>query len=158
MTPATRLNDALLSFAGCIGEALDNICSYSLTIGQVYVPFRPDDEDPCDEDETACSQAWVRVASVGSDSDASWGGDCATVLRVSLEVGVLRCLGIPEDGEAPTASEVLVAASQSMDDMNTIFCAAMGCEVWESISSGQWTPIGPLGDQYGGTWTFEVEV
>lgn len=158
MTPATRLNDALIEFTGCIGEGLDDLCSYGLTIGETYVPFDPDPEDGCEDDEVACSQAWVRVTSVSSVSDGSWGGDCATVMRIGLEVGVLRCIPVPDNGEAPQASDVLVGATQAMDDMNTIHCAAMGCEVWQSITTGQWSPLGPRGGQVGGSWTFEVEV
>lgn len=160
-TPATgadRLNEALVAFTGCIGEALEDICSYSLTIGESYVPFAPDEDDDCDDGEEQCSQAWVRVTDVTPTSSEGWDDDCATVLRIGLEVGVLRCIEIPEDGEAPTGLDVMAAAMQSMTDMNVIYCAAMACEVWESIESGQWSPEGPLGGQYGGMWTFTVEV
>lgn len=152
------LNNAIISFTGCIGEAVEDICSYGWTIGETYVPFNPDEDDECDEDEVACSQVWVRVMQVVPASSDSWGGDCATVMRLDLEVGVLRCIEIPDGGEAPTASDVLVAAAQAMDDMKAIYCAAMSCEVWASIEVGQWSPTGPLGGQVGGIWTFTVEV
>lgn len=160
VTADEALHDALIAFTGCVGESLDDICSYGLTIGEVYVPFDPDPEDDCAEDEAFCSQAWVRVMSVtpthvGESFD---GGDCAAVLQLSLEVGVLRCLDTPEDGAAPSASQVLVAAMQSMSDMRAIYCAAMACEVWDSIASGGWNPTGPMGGQYGGIWTFTVAV
>lgn len=157
---ADALNEALISFTGCIGEALEGICSYGLTIGESYVPFDPDPEDDCEEDEAICSQAWVRVMAV-TPSEASgtgWGGDCATVLSVDLEVGVLRCIEVAEGGEAPSASEVLLASVQAMADMKTIHCAALGCDVWEHIETGSWSPTGPLGGQYGGIWTFSVEI
>lgn len=157
---ADALNEALISFTGCIGEALEDICSYGLTIGDSYVPFDPDPEDDCEEDEAACSQAWVRVVSVTPSpvTPESWNGECASILRVDLEVGVLRCLEIPEGGEAPTASDVMVAAMQSMADMKAIHCAALGCEVWEAIEVGSWSPTGPLGGQYGGIWSFSVDI
>lgn len=159
-TPDERLIDALLAFTGCVGGALKGICSYGLTIGEAYVPFDPDPEDSCEEDEVACSQAWVRVTDVqpAPGSPEGWSGDCALALRMGLEVGVLRCLDVPEDGEAPTASDVLVAAMQSMEDMNALLCAAMGCEVWDAIRVGTWSPSGPLGGQYGGIWTFSVDI
>jgi hypothetical protein len=157
--PSDRLNTALVMFTGCIGESLADICSYGLTIGETYVPFDPDPEDNCPDDEAACSQAWVRVMGVNpTDVPESFDNDCSVDLRLTLEVGVLRCLDIPEDGEAPTASDVLVAATQAMADMNAIYCAAMGCDVWDSIDSGSWVPTGPLGGQYGGIWTFDVEL
>lgn len=156
-SPADPLNDALVAFTGCVGESL-NLCSYGLTVGESYVPFDPDPTDECENDEVACEQAWVRVMSIAPTGDIGWSGDCAVVLRVELEVGVLRCFDVPEGGEAPSASEVLVAATQAMEDMQAIYCAAMGCEVWSSIETGQWVPQGPLGGQYGGTWTFTVEL
>lgn len=158
VTPDDILHDALIQFTGCVGGSLLDICSYGLTIGETYVPFNPDPEDGCEEDEALCSQAWVRVMGVVPDAQDSWSGDCATTLRLELEVGVLRCIEVAEDGEAPTASDVLLAATQSMTDMRAIFCAAMSCEVWESISAGSWSPSGPLGGQYGGIWTFSVEL
>lgn len=155
-----RLQDALVEFTGCIGNALSDICSYGLTIGESYVPFDPDPEDDCDEDEVACSQAWVRVTGSNPAAGAidGWDSSCSIVMSLGIEVGILRCLEIPEDGEAPTATDVLEAAMQAVDDMNTILCAALGCDVWDDIAVGSWTPSGPLGGQYGGTWTFTVEV
>lgn len=157
---ADPINDALIAFTGCVGESLTDLCSYGLTIGDSYVPFDPDPEDGCDAEEVACSQAWVRVTGAGVTNVGAGfdGGDCSASITLSLEVGVLRCFGIEEEGEAPTASDVLVAATQTMDDMRAIYCAAMGCDVWDSINAGSWVPMGPMGGQYGGTWTFDVTV
>lgn len=156
-TADDRLHDALIGFTGCIGEALDDVCSYSLTIGDSYVPFSPDPEDQCEEGEEACSQAWVRVTGITPKADSSWEGSCALVLEIGLEVGVLRCMEIPEEGHAPEATEVMASALQSMADMRKILCAAMNCEVWNSIEAGTWQPHGPLGGQFGGSWDFTVE-
>lgn len=158
VAPPNLLQEALVAFTGCIGEALEDICSYGLTIGETYVPFDPDPEDDCEVEEVLCSQAWVRVANVTPVGSEGWSGDCGTVMRLDLEVGVLRCVPIEEDGEAPAATDVLLAALQSMEDMQKIYCAAMECEVWNSIESGSWVPSGPLGAQYGGMWSFTVEI
>lgn len=152
--PDDNLQDALIGFTGCLGEAFDDICSYGLTIGETYVPFDPDPEDNCDPDEAACSQMWVRVTNIHASANSSWEGTCALELVISLEVGILRCIDIPEGGEAPTTTDVMAAALQSMADMRKILCTAMGCEVWASLDVGIWNPSGPLGGQYGGTWTF----
>jgi len=168
ITLADRINHALVEFTGCIGTSLDEICSYSLTFGEVYVPFVPNEDDDCDTEDD-CNQAWVRVTdiTVAYDEkgwDASPGGDgtcegtCGGTFVVGLEVGVLRCYEVPEGGEAPTAELVLASAMQSMEDMSAIFGAAMNCQVWESIVPGQWQPEGPLGGQYGGFWNFTVEL
>ena len=162
-TLADRLHDALLAFSTCVGMAVPDICSYGLTIGESYVPFNPDPEDDCDEDDVACSQIWVRVEAVSETpgTPGGWGGDCAATLTLDIEVGVLRCLEVPENGEAPTASEMLIASTQAMSDMTDIRCAATSCSdgVWAGpVIVGPWRPLGPLGGQYGGLWTFTVEI
>lgn len=156
----SHLQAALVEFTGCIGSALANICSYGLTIGESYVPFDPDPEDECEDEEAMCSQVWVRVASTDVTNVTSGfeAGGCGGSMAVVLEVGVKRCIAIAEGGEAPTTSEVLVAALQAMDDMQKLYCAAMGCKVWDGITVGQWVPFGPAGGEYGGTWNFTVEI
>lgn len=159
-TPDDILNDALVAFTGCIGMAIPDVCSYGLTIGETYVPFDPDNENDPDCD-VACEQVWVRVMGVTPRQDPAtdgWGGDCGMILEMELEVGVLRCVEVKEDGEAPTESEVLAYAMQAMTDMLALQQAALSCEVWDSIEVGQWQPSGPLGGQYGGTWNFTVGI
>lgn len=155
------LHDALIEFTGCIGNAVDDICSYGFTIGDAYVPFNPDEDDEeCEDDSVMCSQVWVRVTNVTPKPGApeGFGGqDCYLQTTIGLEVGVLRCIEIAEHGEAPTATQVLVAGLQAITDMNAIMCAALSCEVWDAIEVGSWQPTGPLGGQYGGIWTFTVE-
>lgn len=157
---AEKLNDALVEFTACVGSSVEDICSYGLTIGESYVPFNPDPDDECEDDEVQCSQLWVRVTGsnpAGSNSAESFAGqDCALVMEIGLEVGIYRCIEIADDGEAPTATDVLIAGVQAMEDMKRIMCAALSCEVWDSIDVGSWSPTGPLGGQYGGIWTFTV--
>lgn len=168
---AEAINAALLGFTGCIGNALEGICSYSLTFGEMYVPFKPDEGEDCDDEDDTCSQAWVRVTDVSvvfppnAQMDPSPGGgdgcdgpQCGGVFNIGLEVGVLRCYEVPEDGEAPTATQVMASALQSMYDMSALYQAAMNCEVWTGIDPGPWQPEGPLGGQYGGFWNFTVEL
>lgn len=161
--PAEGLNESLMAFTACVGSALGDICSYGLTVGESYVPFDPDPEDGCldeEDDDFVCSQVWVRVTQITPTNTEveGWGGSCAQGLSIGLEVGVLRCLEIREGGEAPTASDVLVAATQAMSDMAALRCAALSCEVWDAINLGNWIPIGPAGGQVGGVWTFTAEI
>lgn len=150
---------ALIEFTGCIGGSFTDVCSYALIPGDAYIPFTPDDDgDSCDDED--CSQVWVRVANAGVARPAQegWDESCSTSLMLDLEVGIMRCMEVVEKGEAPTGTALLGYAMQAMDDMNTIMCAAMNCEVWTSISMGQWTPIGPMGGEFGGQWTMSVQV
>lgn len=161
VSPDELLHEALLDFTGCVGESIPDMCSYGLTVGETYTPFLPDDDDECEDDESVCSQLWVRVMSVSPTPGAIDGWDrteCGSLMQLDLEVGWLRCVDIPDGGEAPTSTNVTTGALQSMSDMIAVQCAALSCEVWDSINVGTWTPIGPLGDQYGGVWTFTVVV
>lgn len=155
------LYDALIEFTACIGAAVGDICSYGFTIGDTYVPFDPDeDDDECDTESVQCSQVWTRVmgAQPKDEGAGGWDGNCALVMTLDIEVGVLRCVEVPDGGEAPTATEVMTAGLQAMADMKAILCAALGCDTWDDVEPGTWRPIGPLGGQYGGVWTFTVEI
>lgn len=156
-----RLQNALIEFTGCIGDALPDICSVGYTLGESYVPFDPDPEDDCKAAAVQCSQAWVRSGTIQPTSGAALGWDdaaCEISLTMELEVGVLRCIQLPKNGKAPKATDVLVAGMQALTDMNAILCAACGCGAWDKLSVGSWNPSGPLGGQYGGIWTFTVEL
>lgn len=160
-----RLQNSLLEFSQCVGTAVE-VCSWGLTIGETYVPFDPDEDEaeecPHDEEDdfATCSQVWVRVENITPKTAPEPGlaaRDYYYDSTITLEVGILRCIEVPEGGEAPRATDVMSSAFLAMEDMNDLLCAAMGCEVWESIEVGTWTPSGPLGGQYGGIWTFTVE-
>lgn len=164
--PEDPLHAALVQFTGCVGEAVEDVCSYGLTLGETYVPFMPDPPPQgtsyphaCDglDEGILCSQLWVRVASVAPGQvNQGWEGDCAVSLVATIEVGIERCFVIPEGGEAPTATDVMRGALQAMTDMKAIHCAAVSCDAWDRITTGQWSPLGPQGGQYGGVWTFTV--
>lgn len=152
-----RLLAALIEFTGCIGGAVE-VCSYALIPGEGYLPFNPDegDEEACEDDD--CSQVWVRVTNIEVVNPDSWDETCALTRNVGLEVGIMRCMEVVEKGEAPSASAFLGYAMQSMEDANAIMCAALGCEVWSALRIGSWSPLGPLGGEYGGQWTMTAEV
>lgn len=157
--PGDRINEALVGFTGCLGDAFDDLCTYGFIVGDSYAPFAPDPEEEAGCEDDDCSTLWVRVTSINPLSTEGFdGGDCAMSMRVNLEVGILRCVEVVAEGESPTATEVLTYAMQAMKDMNKILCAAMDCEVWDAINVGEWEPLGPLGGEYGGTWSFSAEL
>lgn len=160
LMPVDSLMDALLVFARDIFDEVNDLCSYGIIIGETYVPFNPDPEDDCEDDEgPQCTQGWVRVANIAQfGATDGFGGDQGGVPRYTLEIGILRCFPIADDGEAPTATEHLVAATQAMADSNAIYCAALASDAWDYITMAQWTPMGPQGGQYGGTWLLSVEM
>lgn len=180
-TPGAALTVGLLNISESVGQSLPDLCSYGLTVGESYVPFDPDEEDEdCGHDEGGCSQAWVRVMGINdrplsADGGDGWGDgdldgwgdddddkddeDCKCGFVVDFEVGAIRCFPAADGGAAPTATEVLLAASQTMDDMSMIRCAVMNTK-WDgaSLEVGQWVPMGPAGMMYGGVWTFTVTI
>lgn len=156
------LQNAIITFTGCISDALPDICSVGFTLGEGYVPFDPDPDEDCKGTDVECSQAWVRAMNIqpkGGGAVGFGGADCSMTLTLELEVGVLRCLKIPPRAKAPTATDVLVAGMQALTDAQAILCAALACDAWDdTVQVGAWNPSGPLGGQHGGTWTFLVEI
>lgn len=154
-----RVLNALIEFTGCIGGGFDDVCSYSLIPGEGYIPFEPDEDEDCEDED--CSQVWVRVVSANPtpQNTEGWDGQqCGFTMDVNLEVGILRCMEVVEKGKAPSASAMLGYAMQAMEDSDAIMCAALGCDVGISLDIGQWTPLGPLGGEYGGQWTMTLQV
>lgn len=155
----SRVLNALIEFTGCVGGAFDDVCSYSLIPGEGYLPFMPDEDEDCEDED--CSQVWVRVIGMGPtpQNTEGWDGQqCGFTMDVGLEVGIMRCMEIVPDGEAPTASQMLGYAMQAMEDSNALMCAALGCDVGISLEIGQWAPMGPMGGEFGGTWTMTLQV
>lgn len=156
--PGENIQMAFAAFVSCIADAFPDVCSVGMTIGSEYVPFRPDPDDDCEDDEDDeefCTQVWVRFTGAAvSGSTGFDGGFCGSEMEMGVEVGIYRCFEMDEDGEAPTATQMFEAALQSIEDQATILCAANACDVWSKIVAGQWTPLGPQGYQYGGQWSF----
>ena len=111
-------------------------------------------------------QAWVRLDSVfpstifPSPADTT---QCSTGLAASIEIGVLRCMQVMEEGgEAPSLDEQVRATRLQMADMQAMRRAVMCCD-WRAdpdhkILLTTYVPVGPEGGCVGGTWTFMVEV
>lgn len=161
--PATVLafQNAVIEMTGCVSDALPDICSVGFTIGESYVPFDPDPGEACKSTEAKCSQAWLRIMNIlpKGVSTGFGGADCSMSLTADIEVGVLRCIPTPKKGKAPTETDVLVYAMQAFTDANAILCAVTSCDAWDEVPLvGRWNPSGPLGGQYGGIWTFSVEL
>lgn len=150
----SRLED----LAACLCAAVDDtssMCFCGILPGEQWY-----DVSDCEDN---CGQAWVRVAQVFparslGEPDVTYGftdtGNCGAVLSLTVEMGVLRCLEIPEDGTAQSAPILLAAAEQQMKDMLDIRKAVVCCTSFSEKLMGVWTPIGPVdGSVIGGFWT-----
>lgn len=112
-----------------------------------------------DCEDNACGQAWIRVTQAYMASDLGEqdvdGNNCSLELNVDLDIGILRCLEVPEKGEANTPEELLAAFRQQNEDMLAIRRAVLCCDAIDTrdVILGLWTPQGPQGGIYGGIWT-----
>ena len=153
---------AVLGYVECLRDEFTEICAAGWSVDEAFFPFRPDDEDECeDEDEDGeCSILSLRITGIEHpDIIETFGGVCMdgeTV--VNLELVILRCFPLHEDGEAPTATEVTAASMEAAEDraraIKAISCCGGG--IFTGIQS--WSPIGPQGGQFGGRLLFSISV
>lgn len=105
----------------------------------------------CDD---ACGMAWVRLATAGPVTGinvvSEKRNNCDSTLGFDVEVGIIRCAILGENGEPPTVEDHLAMAIQQMNDMETMRRAIMCCDGDKIL--GLYTPVGPLGAVLGGFW------
>lgn len=78
---------------------------------------------------------------------------CATPLAASFVMGVVRCFQVNPRGES--GEDMLRWLDKQMADMQAMRRAILCCGV-EDVSLGTYTPIGPEGGAFGGSWTGTV--
>lgn len=155
---AELINAALAALAGCVCEELrenGDLCFCGITLGDQYISMAG-----IGDCEDACGEAWVRVETVLTGDipgeTQQYPGDCSTGLSLAVEVGVLRCMKIEEDGEAPSARDLLCAANEQINDMVALKRALLCCEHFDQVIVGSWLPRGPEAGLVGGSWTATV--
>lgn len=107
----------------------------------------------CDE---KCGMAWVRLVAaypatgVGVADETA--GNCSASLGFDVEVGILRCIPIHDDGSPLTPEEATDATTLQVADMLTMWRAITCCEAITSKDYilGGYAPMGPLGGLVGG--------
>lgn len=110
--------------------------------------------------EDCSTQAWVRLGTAypsdgfAGDQQQQQPGNCTSGLGIDVEIGILRCFPMPEDGAGPSESEIADAFDLQTSDMLTMWRAVNCCTDLpnsEFILTG-YTPIGPQGGLIGGSW------
>lgn len=155
-----RLTDVMTQLAACLcaqirEDGSPEPCFCGIVAGDTAIG---DYAGECEEEGT-CGMAWVRLTTaypatgVGVVSEEV--GNCSSTLGYELEVGILRCFPVNDDGNPPTAAEMLAAAEQQHADLLTMHRAIFCCSAVSSKDSivSTYTPSGPLGGLYGGTMT-----
>lgn len=161
VTPEPRPNlllPTLESLASCLCAQIERDGSVPTCFCGV-IPGDAAVGDYAGDCSTACGMAWVRLMTVypatvvGVPNEAA--GNCSATIGLEIEVGILRCLSIPEDGEPPSAGELLAVTDLQTRDAMSIWRAITCCDainVRDSILSA-YQPMGPMGGLVGGAYT-----
>lgn len=112
--------------------------------------------------DVACGMAWVRLVSsypaVGVGRVDETAGNCSASLGFDVELGIMRCINVPEDGGPPSDAELLESTRLQTADMMTMWRAVACCPSLSSkdfMLSG-YQPMGPLGGMVGGGFTIRA--
>ncbi len=105
-----------------------------------------------------CGMAWVRLASMypaavlGRVDETP--ANCSASLGFDIEIGILRCIRVPEPNDPLTAAELEEAATLQSNDALTMWRAVLCCDAINSkdVMLGGYTAMGPMGGMIGGTW------
>lgn len=130
-------------------ELDDNLCLCYVSHGSGDMPAIP---------SIGRGVAWVGVSRIfpasGFGVEPEVGQSCSTGLNAELVLGVVRCYAVTKDNPNPDQS--LEYARQMLSDMNALRRAVLCCDAIEDRELGEWTPLGPEGGLYGGSWNLTV--
>lgn len=154
------ISDVLTDLAACLcaeltpeGEEGPGLCFCGVLPGnQAALEYTWE----CDD---LCGMAWVRLAlsypanGIGIVDERP--SNCGAELGVDIEVGIIRCLELPEDGEAPDGATMLASSIEQADDIEAIRRAIACCSPLAETGYilGPYQPYGPQGGIVGGWWT-----
>lgn len=107
--------------------------------------------------DTRCGQLWALAATVTPQYGR---GDCGIeMIRATVQVGVLRCVGMIDDrGLPPTPERMGDDETVIIADM-TVIARTLECASFDRVQASQlqgWTPVGPDGGVAGGYWTVQL--
>lgn len=83
---------------------------------------------------------------------------CASPLAWTIEVGALRCVPQPADGEVLSPADMLDVTITTMLDARAIYKAIKCCDAIPGAAIQFYTPVGPEGGCVGGFWTAFLDV
>lgn len=133
-----------------------------------FAGVRPGEEVAFDYvEDDSCGQAWVRLSTAVPSSSfptqnespmMNWVG-----VATEFEVGIVRCIPV-EDARPLTVEEYLSATSDQLADMAAMRRAI--CKYLMGLAQlpkgkrewilGAYSPLGPEGGGFGGSWTVAV--
>lgn len=108
---------------------------------------------------SACGMAWVRLMSmypaVNTGIVSEQPGNCSATIGLEIEIGMLRCMSIPEDGEPLPPGELLEVTDLQTRDAMSMWRAVVCCSSIDPKGSilSAYQPMGPMGGLVGGSYT-----
>lgn len=158
----SAVGDRLIALAACLCQQINEepdlpgVCFCGIIPGEAAVGQYAGD---CDDE---CGMAWVRLGSsypsdrLGTINENP--GNCTAGLGIDVEMGIMRCFPIPEDGSAPSPEELTEVSNLQIMDMMVMWKAAMCCADLpnKEFRLTGYTPIGPAGDMIGGSWGIQL--
>jgi hypothetical protein len=158
-TSPTWIGNRLVDLAACVCDALaERGAGVPCWCG--IVPGAEASWVGCTEcDSGRCGSAWVRLDGVWpyvSFPNPEVGLTCAATMGYTVEVGVVRCMPLNDDGSPLDTAESLDVALAGAADMQALLYAISCCfgDVLHTVDS--WVPVGPQGGCVGGYWTLSL--
>jgi hypothetical protein len=151
----------LSTVASCVCAKLRDagrpVCTCCLTHGGDVLPMFGCDCDCDEEDATGRMTARVlRIAPAPSNTLDATSSCLAALVQVTLQIGVFRCIDIPEADEEPSCDSLTAEALGFLADEQIMRAAVACCPDVKNIpgkwqlSPGEWEPHGPSGGCAGG--------
>lgn len=107
--------------------------------------------------------AWVRLVRLEPDVDNAGAvapSACPTAWLAVIELGVYRCVPLPEEGEALPEQTEHVISLDALSDMNALLRVLTCCLALADAFIGVdfWQPLGPSGGCAGGMLQFRASI
>jgi hypothetical protein len=103
----------------------------------------------------ACGMGYVRLDLTNPSESfptATLDYNCTKPLAHRVEIGVLRCMPILDDGEVPDPTVLAEVALVQWHDMWAAYRALTCCGAFTDVVVEQYLPLGPEGGCVGGAW------
>lgn len=153
----SRISDRLTALAACLcaqieQDGLPGTCFCGVIPGEAAVAEYGGD---CSD---KCGMAWVRLGAMypatGLGALDETPNNCSASLGFDIEIGIMRCIRVPEPEYPLTPAELSEATSLQADDALTMWRAVLCCEAIpnKDIMLTGYSPMGPMGGMIGGTW------
>lgn len=113
----------------------------------------------CDDGRNG--MAWVRLVTSAPAGQGQQRGRCLPLLAFSVEVGIMRNIVIPDNGDLPDAAQFLADTQLQLADMAAMLRAICcykdsGDEGDHEAMIGPYQPYGPMGGLLGGTMQVQL--